>query len=118
VDAGTEGRPRGARPAGADDDTEGIGVTSINLAAGALATGDLRTAVDHLEVGYARLVELGFREQRGYANGVTADLALVVGRLEDAGTLLGAFAEQFRIVGSPPQAEEGERYERDPSRPV
>jgi predicted ATPase/DNA-binding SARP family transcriptional activator len=94
------------------DDTEGIGVTSLNLAAGALESGDLLVAVDHLEVGYARLVAIGFREQSAYAYGVTAQLALALDRPEDAATLLGAFAEQFRIVGSPPQSEEGERYDR------
>jgi tetratricopeptide (TPR) repeat protein len=93
-------------------DAEGIGVTSLNLASGALTSGDLPTVAHHLEVAYACLLEIGYREQNAYAYGVAAELALALDRPDDAGLLLGAFAEQFRIVGSPPQAEEAVRYER------
>lgn len=93
-------------------DVEGVGITRINLASLELGRGDLRSAASHLEVAHARLRELGYREQLGYALLVAAELALALGRPDDAGSLLGSAWEQFRILGSPPQAEEAERYER------
>ena len=53
----------------------------------------------------------GVSSQSGLAAGARA-ANVEEGDDNDAGSLLGSASEQFRIVGSPLQAEEAERYER------
>jgi hypothetical protein len=94
------------------DDTEGIAVTSLNIASIHLDARDLEAARPFLEVGYEQTLELGFQEMNAYGIGHAAELALRLGRLEDAGELLGAFDAVFTALGSAPQPEPAARRDR------
>ena len=93
------------------DDADGIAFTSLNIGEIEFDSGRLDAAARSLEVALDGAIRLGHREITAYAIGVTARLALAIGRLEDAGTLSGAFLEQFRAMGTTPQPENALRNE-------
>jgi predicted ATPase/DNA-binding SARP family transcriptional activator len=93
------------------EDADGIAFSSLNIAEIELDDGQLAATARGLTDALDGALRLGHREITAYALGLTARLALAIGRVEDAGTLSGAFLEQFRAMGTTPQPENAQRNE-------
>ncbi|HEX2304586.1 MAG TPA: tetratricopeptide repeat protein, partial [Gaiella sp.] len=93
-------------------DEDGIAISNLNMASLEAAAGELDAAGRHLCASLDASQRLGYREGTAYAIGIAGEIAAARGEVEDAGLLCGAFEEQFRGLGSAPQAEEAERVRR------
>jgi len=93
-------------------DRDGVAFMSFALASMAVAQNDLAEAHRRLIECFTVAAEVGFVELTAYALGVAAEIALLIGEVEQAAALLGASWEGFDQIGSTPQAHEKERHER------
>ncbi len=91
-------------------DLDGLAVTTLNMAYVELGNDDLPAAGHRLGEALAWAERLGHREVLAYAVGYGAELALALGRADDAAVLCGAFDQMFEVLDSVPQPDEIERH--------
>ena len=93
-------------------DLDGLAVTTLNMAYVELGNNDLSEAGRRLGEALAWAERLGHREVMAYAVGYASELALALGRPDDAAALCGAFDHMFEVIDSVPQPDEIERHAR------
>jgi predicted ATPase/DNA-binding SARP family transcriptional activator len=91
-------------------DLDGLAITTLNMALVELRNEDLPEAGRRLREAHGWSERLGHREVMAYVVGYASELALALGRPDDAGQLCGAFDRMFETIDSVPQPDEIERH--------